>query len=105
LLKELQLDDAAPWKRRLRLPLIFGAQVARKAPTRGLAVGNHSGTVQLYAWDVSSGDLRQRTNRPEGVSSGVLSPDGRYAYYLDDLRGNEIGHYVRVPYEGGPPRT
>jgi dipeptidyl aminopeptidase/acylaminoacyl peptidase len=29
-----------------------------------------------------------------------LSPDGHYVYYLDDKQGNEIGHCVRLSFEG-----
>ena len=101
MLKELRLDDAAPWKQRFRAPVILWTQLAKAAPTRGLAASNPSGVYQLYAWDVPTGELTQLTNRPEGQVFGVLSPDGRYVYYLHDQQGNEIGHYVRVPFEGG----
>ncbi len=78
--------------------------IAKAAPTRGLAVGNHTGKYQLYAWDVPGGHvLRQLTDRPEGILSGYLAPDGCNVYYLDDNGGNEIGHFVRVPFEGGEP--
>ncbi|HEY5002424.1 MAG TPA: prolyl oligopeptidase family serine peptidase, partial [Ktedonobacteraceae bacterium] len=40
------------------------------------------------------------TDNVDGVWFGVLSPDGRYVYYLDDQKGDEIGHLVRIPYEG-----
>jgi len=43
------------------------------------------------------------TDNPNGVASGYLSPDGRFVYYLKDEAGNEIGHLVRVPFEGGEP--
>jgi dipeptidyl aminopeptidase/acylaminoacyl peptidase len=33
--------------------------------------------------------------------SGSISPDGRYIYFHKDQHGNEIGHLVRVPFEGG----
>jgi dipeptidyl aminopeptidase/acylaminoacyl peptidase len=102
MLQPVRLDDAAPWKRRFRTPRIFWTWVAWASPTRGLALGNHSGVLQLYAWDVPTGRLRQLTDRPQGVISGLLSPDGRYVYYLADQDGNEIGHLVRVPFEGGP---
>ena len=46
------------------------------------------------------GALTQLTHRSTGKLSGILSPDGRYVYYLDDEQGNEIGHYVRVPFAG-----
>jgi acetyl esterase/lipase len=64
-------------------------------------VSSESGTGQLYAWDVPSGQLRKLTHRPEGTFSGYLSPDGIFVYYLQDQGGNERGHYVRLPWEGG----
>jgi dipeptidyl aminopeptidase/acylaminoacyl peptidase len=103
MLKELRTDDAAPWKQRFRAPMIAWTQLARSAPERGLACSNKSGAYQLYAWDVPGGELRQLTNRPTGLLFGVLSHDGRYLYYIHDEQGNEIGHYVRVPFEGGEP--
>src|SRR5689334_19959576 len=101
MLPKLRVDDAAPWKQRYRAPLVLGAQIAKAAPERGLASSNISGVYQLYAWDVPTGALRQLTNRPEGQLFGVLSPDGRFVYYLNDQMGNEIGHFARLPYEGG----
>lgn len=93
--------DDATWERRFRLPQVFWARQAYLAPERGLAVSNASGVFQLCAWDLPTGALRQLTNRPEGILVGSLAPDGRHVYYLDDAQGNEIGHYVRVPFEGG----
>src|ERR687885_432903 len=101
---ELRVDDAAPWKRGFRAPVVLWTTIARNAPTAGLAVSNRSGVYQLYAWDVPTGDLTQLTDRPEGILFGILSPDGRYVYYLDDRQGNEIGHFVRVPFAGGTPQ-
>jgi len=91
----------APWKQRYRLPNVYGEQIAAQNPTRGLASSNKSGIYQLYAWDVPTGDLTQLTHRAEGVSHGTLSPDGNYVYYHNDNKGNEVGHTVRVPFEGG----
>ncbi len=62
---------------------------------------NRDGIYQLYTWDVSNGQLARLTDKPAGVVSGSIAPDGRYVYYHDDEGGNEIGHYVRVPFEGG----
>jgi len=101
MLEKLRVDRDAPWKQRFRLPQAIGTQLARAAPTRGLAVSNLSGVYQLYAWDVPTGDLRPLTSRPEGQLIGALSPDGRFVYYLNDRMGNEIGHFVRLPFEGG----
>ncbi|MCB9445817.1 MAG: S9 family peptidase, partial [Ardenticatenaceae bacterium] len=101
MLNKLQLDDYAPWKQRFRAPVILWTQLAKAAPDRGLAVSNKSGKYQLYAWDVPTGALRQLTERPTGILFASFAPDGRYVYYLDDKQGNEIGHYVRIPFEGG----
>jgi dienelactone hydrolase len=102
-MRELRIDDAAPWKQRFRAPVVLETQLAKAAPTYGLAASNRSAIYQLYSWDVPTGDLKQLTDRPEGLLLGFLSPDGRYVYYLDDQQGDEIGHYVRMPFEGGAP--
>ena len=99
----LQRGDAA-WKQRYRVPVVLWTSQAHNALRRGLAASNRTGVYQLYAWDVPSGALRQLTDRPEGFIGGTLAPDVRAIYYLDDQHGNEIGHYVRVPYEGGVPQ-
>jgi dipeptidyl aminopeptidase/acylaminoacyl peptidase len=98
----LQLDATAPWRQRFRTPHILWARVARRAPTRGVAVSNRSGVDQLYAWDVPTGALRQLTDTAEGVQDARISPDGRHIYYREDPGGSEIGHIVRIPFEGGP---
>jgi hypothetical protein len=95
--------DEPGWKARFRVPRILGIQVAADVPTRGLVTSNVSGTFQLHAWDVPGGRLRALTTRLSGTASGLLAPDGRYVYYHDDSEGNEIGHFVRIPFEGGAP--
>ena len=104
MVSNLRLDHSAPWKQRYRASNVIWSQLAKGDLSRGLASTNRSGVYQLYAWDVSSGELRQLTDRAEGVPFGTLSPDGRYVYYLDDAGGNEIGHFVRLPWEGGEPQ-
>jgi dipeptidyl aminopeptidase/acylaminoacyl peptidase len=102
MLPALRVDAAAPWKRRFRAPLIGSTQLARANPARGLVAGNQqSTTVQLYAWDVPTGALRQLTHRGGATREGWIAPDGRCVYFLDDQHGNELGHLVRVPFEGG----
>ena len=59
--------------------------------------------MQLYAWEIDSGNLRQLTSLPAGVVSGMLSADGESIYYMQDEGGNEIGHFVRIPFSGGSP--
>ncbi len=97
------IDAYITWKQRFRAPAIFRTQIARSTPTRGLIASNISGVIQLYAWHVPTGELLQLTALPQGKQNGLLSPDGRSIYFLDDRQGNEIGHFVRVPFEGGTP--
>src|SRR5919112_353450 len=92
-----------PWKQRFRAERILWSALAKERPDRGLVAANRSGRYQLYAWQVSTGELRQLTDRPEGVLSGFIDSLGRHVYYLDDRDGNEIGHLVRVPFGGGKP--
>ncbi len=101
MLKNLDLTENAIWKLRFRAPSILWAQIANFNAKRGLVCTNRDGTLQLYAWDVSTGELRQLTNQVAGVYSGLLSADGEYIYYLHDDGGNETGHFVRIPFKGG----
>jgi dipeptidyl aminopeptidase/acylaminoacyl peptidase len=101
MLTEPQLDSSAAWKQRFRAPVISSTRIACLAPTRGLAMSNRSGIYQLYTWDVPTGKLQQLTDRFEGLLYGVISPHGSHVYCFADTKGNEIGHYMRIPFEGG----
>jgi len=70
-------------------------------PERALVASNSSGIYELYAYDLRSDSLRQATSRPSGTIYGTISPDGRHIYYVDDKKGDETGHVVRVPFQGG----
>src|SRR5918995_5255194 len=93
----------ALWKQRFRVERILWSALAEERPDRGYAFSNRSGRYQLYAWEVPTGELRQLTDRPEGVLFGFIDSHGRHVYYLDDTDGDEIGHLVRVPFGGGEP--
>ena len=102
--RPIDTSKDAVWKQRFRAPSIWVAAIAPQAPDRGMVWTNQSGTLQFHTWDVPSGSLKQLTFTPGGQNTFLhLSPDGRWAYYLKDDHGNEIGHYVRIPYEGGEP--
>jgi dipeptidyl aminopeptidase/acylaminoacyl peptidase len=104
MLKKPLLDEAAPWKRRFTAPVLFGAHVARENPKRGIVISNKANHVfQVYDWDIPANAITQVTHKPGGLFQVVLSPDGQYVYYLDDQKGDETGHFVRIPFEGGDP--
>lgn len=105
MLKDLRLDDTAPWKQRFRVPKLYSALVAAANPTRGLLIGSlQTDVFQLYAWDVPHGTFRPLTEHPGGLWESWLDPLGRHLYYLADEQGNELGHIAQVPFDGGPPR-
>ncbi|PSB33689.1 prolyl oligopeptidase family serine peptidase [Stenomitos frigidus] len=104
MLKPPDFSDEALWKQRFRTPKILWAQLAAAEPQRGLVCTNASGVNQLYAWSVATQQLRQLTTHPEGKSRGQIAANGRYVFYLEDQQGNELGHYVRVPFAGGKPQ-
>ena len=101
MLKQLNLSDDAPWKKRFRAPSIAWSMIATQNPDRGIVCTNKDGIYQLYAWETDTKALTQLTDQPAGVVNGIISANGQYIYYLLDEGGNEIGHYVRVPFAGG----
>ncbi|MGE0599151.1 MAG: alpha/beta fold hydrolase [Dehalococcoidia bacterium] len=103
MLKPLDISEGAPWKKRIRAWRVASCSLAPANPDRGIAVTNQSGVQQVYAWEPETGELRQLTFVERGRPGARLAPDGRFIYYLQDDRGNEIGHIVRVPFEGGEP--
>src|SRR5205814_9032515 len=58
----------------------------------------------LFAWEIDSGRLTALTDAKFGVVTGWIDPAGEFVYYLHDEDGSELGHLVRVPFEGGPPQ-
>ena len=94
------LEDG--WEARFRAPAIIFSTIAPLDPGRGLVAANMDGLVQLHAWMPATGALTQITFEPTGRTNAELSPDGRWACYLRDVAGNELGHFVALPLDGGP---
>jgi len=100
-MKPLDLSSESNWRKRFRATDIIWTFVAGQNQQRGLVCTNKDGIYQLYAWDIPTGELRQATNEPAGVMWGMISSNGNYIYFLKDEGGNEIGHFVSVPFTGG----
>ena len=103
MLNSLDLSADAPWKRRFRAPSVAWSRRAAQNASRGLVCSNQDDVYQLYAWDCDSDELRRLTDNPAGVGAGAISADGERVYYHRDQRGDEIGHYARIPFAGGEP--
>ncbi|MFC7810540.1 S9 family peptidase [Streptomyces olivaceus] len=99
--REAQDGQAPDWEKRFRAPRVSLPDWAEDAPDRALFVSNVTGTYELYAWDRSSGEQRQATDRPNGTTDGVLSPDGDWIWWFDDKDGDEFGVWRRQPFAGG----
>ncbi|MEU6279594.1 prolyl oligopeptidase family serine peptidase [Streptomyces sp. NPDC047028] len=89
------------WEKRFRAPRVSLPEWAEDAPDRSLFVSNATGTYELYAWDRATGAQRQATDRPNGTTDGVLSPDGAWIWWFDDKDGDEFGIWRRQPFGGG----
>jgi dipeptidyl aminopeptidase/acylaminoacyl peptidase len=83
------------WEKRFRAPRVSLPDWAEDAPHRSLFVSNATGTYELYAWDRATGEQRQVTNRANGTTDGVLSPDGEWIWWFDDTDGDEFGIWRR----------
>ncbi|WP_031083956.1 S9 family peptidase [Streptomyces sp. NRRL WC-3549] len=89
------------WEQRFRAPRVSLPDWAEDAPDRSLFVSNATGTYELYAWDRATGKQRQVTDRPNGTTDGVLTPDGASIWWFSDTDGDEFGVWMRQPFEGG----
>src|SRR5436305_9451 len=94
----------AAWRRRFRAPRLTLPSWARDRPQRLLYASNATGKFELYGWDRARNRQRRLTDRPEGTTSGQLTPDGDRVWWFDDERGSEHGRWVSQPFDGGKPR-
>ncbi|MEU1073264.1 MULTISPECIES: prolyl oligopeptidase family serine peptidase [unclassified Streptomyces] len=95
------MNEMPEWEKRFRAPRVGLPDWAEDAPDRSLFVSNATGTYELYAWDRASGAQRQATDRPNGTTDGVLTPDGEWIWWFNDTDGDEFGVWMRQPFGGG----
>lgn len=77
---------------------------APDAPHRCTYATNASGVRQVWSWDAVEGRHTPITDKPTGVPWGVPTPDGAGVVWFDDTGGDEVGRYVRTPFDGGDAR-
>ncbi len=90
------------WKRRFTATELGLPCWSDRAPERLAFVSNEGGVRQVWALDRSTGERRQVSNEEAGVELALVSLDGRIVWWSDSA-GNERGHWVAVPFEGGVP--
>src|SRR3954464_1131620 len=100
--------DEPAWKRRFRAARITFPQWARDDADHLIYLSNSGGKMEVHTWDRRAGTHRQLTDRTEGTGYRVpsrLEPSGRHVWWWDDAKGNELGRWVREPFEGGDRET
>jgi acetyl esterase/lipase len=96
------------WKRRYRAARTSFPLWARDDADHLLYLSNSAGRFEVYAWNRLMGTHRQVTDRPEGTGYRVpsrLDPSGQHIWWFDDVKGNELGRFVREPFGGGKRET
>lgn len=92
------------WEQRFRAASLRFPHWARQAPDRLVFSSNESGAWQVHAWDRVTDRRRQVTDHPIGVLGGMATPDGSGVVWFHDVTGDEVGHWVVAPFDGGEPR-
>jgi dienelactone hydrolase len=91
------------WEQRFRAPSLLFPAWAADAPDRLVYSSNETGIYQLSTFDRSTGERRRITDDPVGLIEGVPLPDGTGVVWFHDATGDEFGHWVCAPFEGGEP--
>jgi Tol biopolymer transport system component len=112
--RDLQLDQqgrvalyVVPGKR-LELPEPLGSARAidwSRDHGRLMVSMNPRRTIQLFEWDVASGEIRQLTNGPDSYIDGCYGPDGAIAFVemLGSVQNAQTRIWVHVPGERPRP--
>jgi dipeptidyl aminopeptidase/acylaminoacyl peptidase len=95
------MSEMPLWERRFRAPKLTLPTWSRLAPDRTVFATNASGIWQVHAWDVASGDRRQISEHPVGVTEGVASLDGSEVLFWQEDTGDETGRWLAQAFEGG----
>ena len=95
------MTDMPVWERRYRAPKLTLPLWSRVAPDRAVYETNESGIWQVHALDVITGETRQVSDHPVGVTVGYASRDGAEVVFWQEDTGDETGRWLAQPWEGG----
>jgi dipeptidyl aminopeptidase/acylaminoacyl peptidase len=94
---------APAWEARFRAPRTYWVRTAANRPDRGIVCTNATGVYQLHRWTVGDPIGPPITTEPTGRTLGWLSHDGEWVYWLQDVAGNEHGHFIAMQWAPGDP--
>jgi dipeptidyl aminopeptidase/acylaminoacyl peptidase len=91
----------APWEARFRAPRTLWVRTAAHRQERGIVCTNASGIYQIHRWSVGEPVGEALTSFPTGKTAAWISPDGEWVVWHADRAGDEVGHFVGMPWAGG----
>jgi hypothetical protein len=96
-------DASAPeaWEQRFRAPQTSLPEWSPAAPDRIVYTSNESGVWQVHAWDLTTGERRQVTDHPVGLTDGTPTLDGEGVLWFQDETGDESGRWLVQPFHEG----
>ena len=95
--------DVPAWEARFRAPRTLWVRMADRRPERAIACSNVTGVYQIHRWRVGEPVGEAMSAFPTGKGAAWISPDGEWVVWHADRAGDEIGHFVAVPWSGGEP--
>ena len=96
-------SQVAPWEARFRAPRTLWVRMAARRSERAIACSNVSGVYQIHRWKVGEPIGEAMSSFPTGKGMAWISPDGEWVVWHADRAGDEVGHFVAVPWSGGEP--
>jgi dipeptidyl aminopeptidase/acylaminoacyl peptidase len=93
---------ASDWSLRFTAPQVRFPAWSAAAPDHLAYVGTESGSWQVWALDLASGERRRITDDPVGIEHVMVAPNGRIVWWVDDS-GAERGRWMSVTFDGGEP--
>ncbi len=97
-------DSMEPWEQRFRAPVTYLPEWSPAAPDRVVYASSESGVWQVHAWDLATGERRQVTDHPVGLTDGLPTLDGEGVLWFQDETGDESGRWLVQPFGGGETR-